>query len=140
MNIYQEKNLNIPRKFRNRIKIIDYLSDSELKYLYTETFALILISFYEGFGLPVVEAMQEGKPVIVSNCSSLPELVGNEKWTVSPHIFSETAELMNALVTRNDLYQEAIKNSFERRKLFSWESTAKRTLSIYNKIALIPSK
>ena len=134
-SIYQEKSLNIPRKFRNRIKIIDYLSDSELKYLYTETFALILISFYEGFGLPVVEAMQEGKPVIVSNCSSLPELVGNEKWTVSPYIFSETAELMNALVTRNDLYQEAIKNSFERRKLFSWKFTAKRTLDIYKNIA-----
>tara|TARA_B100000315_G_C14547121_1_gene573808 strand:+ start:325 stop:1503 length:1179 start_codon:yes stop_codon:yes gene_type:complete len=139
-SFYQGGSLNIPRKFKNRIKIIDYLSESKLKYFYKEAFALILISFYEGFGLPVVEAMQEGKPVIVSNCSSLPELVGNDKWTVNPHNSSETAKLMNDLVNSNDLYELAIKNSLKRRELFSWEKTAKRTLDIYNNIATSVNK
>ena len=133
-SIYESGSINIPEKFKHRVKIIDYLSDSELKNLYMETFALILISFYEGFGLPVVEAMQECKPVIVSNCSSLPELVGNHKWTVNPHNSSEIAELMNNLVENDDLYEQAIKNSVQRSKLFSWETTAKRTLEIYNNV------
>lgn len=133
-SFHQVDNLNIPKQFKHRINIMDHIHESGLKHLYKEAFALILISFYEGFGLPVVEAMQEGKPVIVSNCSSLPELVGDDRWTVNPYNSSEAAKLMNDLVTRNDLYKEAIKNSLKRRELFSWKSTAKRTLDIYNNI------
>lgn len=124
----------IPQYFRNRIHTIENIPDDELKSLYHESFAVVLVSFYEGFGLPVVEAMQAGKPVIVSNISSLPELVGDSKWTVDPNDTEDIIQMMARLAQDSEFYRAAEKNSLERRTHFSWEFTAKMTLEIYRNV------
>ena len=91
-------------------------------------------SLYEGFGLPPLEAMACGCPVIASNTSSLPEVVGNAGILIDPHDFDALAEEMYQILTNNDLKQELSKKSVNRAKLFSWKNTARETWKVYDEV------
>ena len=111
-----------------------FISDEDLKTIYSEAEALLFVSFYEGFGIPILEAMECGTPVITSNISSMPEVAGDAALLVNPHNIKEIAEKMNNIANSEILRKQLIENGFKRVKEFSWERTARETLKVYNEI------
>jgi len=89
-------------------------------------------SFYEGFGFPVLEAMNAGVPAITSSRSSLPEITGSAAYLVNPHHPEEIAEGINLLLTNHEARAAQIKNGLERARKFSWETAAKQWLAAVN--------
>ncbi|MBA7626717.1 Alpha-maltose-1-phosphate synthase [subsurface metagenome] len=88
-------------------------------------------SLYEGFGLPPLEAMACGTPVITSNTSSLPEVVGDAGIMTDPYNVDGLANAMHEVLTNDGLSEDMIKKGLKRAKMFSWEKTAKETLKVY---------
>lgn len=111
-----------------------FIPEKYLKTIYTEAEALLLISFYEGFGIPILEAMECGIPVITSNISSMPEVAGEAALLVDPNNIQEIVEKMNSIVSSKTLRKQLIESGFKRVKQFSWERTARQTLEVYNEI------
>ena len=111
-----------------------FIPEKYLKTVYSEAEILLLISFYEGFGIPILEAMECGVPVITSNISSMPEVAGEAALLVDPNNIQEIAEKMNNIVSSKILRKQLIESGFKRVKQFSWERTARQTLKLYNEI------
>lgn len=110
-------------------------SDEELCALYKSSEALIYPSKYEGFGLPLLEAMSLGCPVISSNSSSLPEVYGDAALSFSPFSVDGLIDCINKITSDNDLKQKLILKGFERVKNFSWKKCAIETNELYKKFA-----
>lgn len=110
------------------------LTDSELVYAYKSALCLIFPSMYEGFGLPLVEAMQCGCPVVCSNTSSFPEVCGNAAQYFNP--FSEEDIIRKTRLVLDDEHyrNELRKRGYNRSKMFSWDRCAKETLMTYRKV------
>lgn len=96
----------------------------ELRQLYGAAFALAYVSFFEGFGIPIVEAMRSGVPVITSNTTSMPEVGGEAVLTADPGSVEEIANQMVRLSADQELRKQLIKKGLERSKCFSWDRTA----------------
>jgi len=111
-----------------------FISDEDLKTIYSEAEALLFVSFYEGFGIPILEAMECGIPVITSNISSMPEVAGDAALLVDPNNIQEIAEKMNNIANSEILRKQLIESGFKRVKQFSWERTARETLKVYDEI------
>jgi glycosyltransferase involved in cell wall biosynthesis len=111
-----------------------YVPEEDLPALYQGAEVFVYPSFYEGFGLPVLEAMASGTPVITSNTSSLPEVAGDAALLVNPKEVYEIYEAMEALITNPSLREELKGKGFEQSKKFSWKKTARQTLRIYQKV------
>lgn len=107
---------------------LGYISDSQLANLYRSCYLFIFPSLHEGFGLPVLEAMNCGAPVIASNVTSLPELIGNLEYLFDPYNSKEISSLIYKCLTNNEFHQKICANSLKRRKYFSWAYTAERTI------------
>lgn len=111
-----------------------YISDEELNWLYAHARMLLYCSFYEGFGFPPLEAMRNGVPVVASNRSSIPEIVGDAALLVEPdsiiQISMAIAKLDGDEPTRNQL----IDAGRERAQMFSWEKTARQTEQLLKQI------
>jgi glycosyltransferase involved in cell wall biosynthesis len=116
------------------VHFIHDLTDERVPYFYSGATALLLPSLYEGFGLPALEAMACGTPVIASNICSLPEVVGEEALFVDPYSISSISENMRKIASDQDLRMELAARGQERSRLFSWEKTARETLEIYNQV------
>lgn len=120
----------INRDYPNAICLTGYISDDELAVLYTATSAFVYPSLYEGFGLPPLEAMQCGAPVIVSNSSSLPEVVEEAGWKISPDSVQELKEaIMRVLKTDKNILRV---QSLSQAAKFSWKRTAEKILMELN--------
>jgi glycosyltransferase involved in cell wall biosynthesis len=104
-----------------------------LRELYFNAFALVYPSLYEGFGLPVLDAMTLGCPVISSNSSSLPEVYGNAAISFNPNSESELLNSFTQITEDNFLRKEMIKKGIEVSKLFSWKKCAEQTIEVYKK-------
>lgn len=109
-----------------------FVPDEHLPLLYQEAEAFLFPSFHEGFGLPILEAMECGTPVITSNVSAMPEVAGNAALLVDPNNPKEIAQKMFAIMDSEDLKREYIEKGYERVKKFSWGKTAQETLTVYN--------
>jgi glycosyltransferase involved in cell wall biosynthesis len=96
-------------------------------------------SFYEGFGLPPLEAMQCGVPVITSNTSSLPEVVGDAAIMIDPQSANELEAAMYSLYTDQNLRYNLSAKGMERAKLFSWKKCAEKTIDVYRKACSLES-
>ncbi len=107
------------------------LTDNEVVTLINTADVFVFPSLEEGFGLPPLEAMACGTPVITSNVSSLPEVVGDAALLVDPYNVQEIANAIQRLLTDERLKEELIIKGFERVKKFSWEKAARETLNIY---------
>ncbi len=101
-----------------------FLNDTALAELYRGALALLLPSLYEGFGLPIAEAMACGTPVLTSNVAAMPEVSGNAGLLVNPHSVDEISEGMSVVVENGALRKKMIVNGFVQVKKFTWENTA----------------
>jgi mannosyltransferase len=117
----------------NQMFVIENATDDELKYLYQNAFALLYPSLYEGFGIPPLEAMSCGCPVVASNRSSLPEVVGDSGILIDPY------EVMSISHALEKLLDEQVRNNYivkglARAKLFSWDEVVKKHIQIYQSL------
>lgn len=112
-----------------------FVPDEELPDIYDGAALFVYISFFEGFGLPPLEAMIRGIPVVTSNTTSLPEVVGDAGITVPPGNLDAVVDGMRRLLTDADEAQRLGAAGRARAVRFSWESTARETLAIYRQVA-----
>lgn len=119
---------------QNDIIFAGYVSDNDLLKLYNTADLYIRPSWYEGFGLPPLEAMACGCPVIVSNVASLPEVVGDAGILVDPYNINEWADVIYDVLINDGLRQDMIKKGLTRAKMFSWQKTAKETVKVYESV------
>ncbi len=122
-------------KLGNSVRCLGGIPNEELLHLYNAARVFVLPSFYEGFGLPPLEAMACGTPVIVSNVSSLPEVVGDAGWLVNPEDVEGLTVAMHRVLTDDDLHQQMRLKGLKRASIFSWNRAAVETLGVYEKIA-----
>lgn len=110
---------------RKDILLLDYVADSDLPRLVGSALALVYPSLFEGFGVPILEAMQCDVPVITSNVSSMPEVAGEAALLVNPKDISEIAEAMQQIAEDEALRAQLVEAGREQRKRFSWDETTK---------------
>lgn len=131
--------LAAPKRFgvEDTVKLLDFVSDEALPAIYEKAACFVLPSLYEGFGLPVLEAMSYGVPVVVSNVSSLPEIAGDAGIYVNPNDVGSIIEGMKQVLTEKGTKEERdrVKKGLSRVKLFSWEKAAQETLDVLKKVA-----
>jgi glycosyltransferase involved in cell wall biosynthesis len=106
------------------IKFLGYVSPSDLPTLYSAALMLLYPSLYEGFGLPPLEAMACGCPVIVCKTSSLPEVCGDAAYYIDPYDIEGMAEALLVVAKRSDVREGLRQKGLNRVKHFSWEATA----------------
>jgi len=111
-----------------------YLSHHQMPLLYQAADLFVFPSLYEGFGLPILESMACGTPVVSSNAASLPEVVDEAGILVDPYHVNEMAGAMYRVLSDKSLAQDLIKKGLEQSKKFSWIQTAEQTLAIYKKL------
>ena len=119
---------------KEHILMPGYIVNSDLPYIYNGAFAFLYTSLRESFGIPLLEAMACGTPVITSNTSSMPEIAGHDAILVNPESSDEIAEMMLQLESDEDLYRKQKALGLERAKLFSWRRTAEQLLRLYQKV------
>jgi glycosyltransferase involved in cell wall biosynthesis len=119
---------------KTHIHMTGYLPRNKLASYYENAICLLFPSLYEGFGLPILEAMSCGTPVITSNTSSMPEVAGDAALLVNPYDIRSIADAMKRLMSDKALREHLIDNGFERAKQFSWKRCAEGTLCILNRV------
>lgn len=119
-----ERILSSLGKYRDRVVLPGYVDDADVAALYSDALAFVYISIYEGFGLPPLEAMQCGCPVLTSNTSSLPEVVGEAGLMVAPDDLEGAAAAMERLVVDEELRRDLKARGVERARMFNWDRTA----------------
>ncbi len=120
---------------RARIRFLDYVTESEKPALYSAATALVYPSFYEGFGIPPLEAMACGTPTVVSQATSLGEVVGSAGLLVNPHDIGEIAEAMAALLDDEPLRRTLTARGLERARLFTWDESARRLDGLFARLS-----
>jgi len=118
----------------DRIHFIDSPPDGDIHLLFQSAEALLLLSRYEGFGLPLLEAMASGTPVIASNTTSLPEVIGDAGIVVPVDDPDITAEALQQIVKGGDKREMCIARGYERARQFTWERCAQQTINIYREL------
>ncbi len=118
----------------NEIILPGFIADEDLPALYSAADVFVFPSWYEGFGLPVLEAMACGTPVVCSNVSSLPEVAGEAALMVAPNDVRGFCEAITRTLTDAVLRQELIGRGFRQAARFTWEKTAQQTLAVYEQV------
>jgi alpha-1,3-rhamnosyl/mannosyltransferase len=113
------------------VRFLGYVAQEDLPYLYAGALAMAYPSRYEGFGLPVVEAMACGVPVITSHASCLPEIAGGAAMLVDPDDEAQMAEALRQAIGDGELRRTLAARGLERARAFTWERCAERTVGVY---------
>lgn len=121
-------------RMKDSIILTGYVPQSDLPALYSGSICFVYPSYFEGFGLPPLEAMKCGTPVIAGNRTSLPEVVGDAGILVDPFDVNAIAAAIERLVDDPDLRQQLSVKGVARSRLFDWNETARRTLNIYEQV------
>ncbi|GBF80947.1 glycosyltransferase family 4 protein [Aphanothece sacrum] len=121
-------------KLDNRLENYGYVTDTHLAKLYRNSIALVYPSLYEGFGIPPLEAMACETAVIASNCSSIPEVVGEAALLFNPESIDDLIESLRFLLKNPIERDNFIQKGKERTKLFSWEKTVSQTIDVYRSL------
>ena len=114
----------------NAVIFTGFIAEKDKPYIYHLADVFVYPSFFEGFGLPLVEAMQTGCPVITSNLSSMPEIVGNAARLINPHSANAIKEGIKKVLEDANYRQQLQQAGIRRSQNFSWEKCAKETLQI----------
>ena len=122
----------------DRVHFMGMVPDAQLPSLYRSAQALVFASLYEGFGLPVLEAMACGTPVVTSNTSALPEVAGGAALLVDPTSVEQIAEAMKRIVCDSTLRQQLREKGLTRAAKFSWASTADKVQELLTEYAIQP--
>lgn len=128
-------NLNIS----NRIEFTGKVSEDDLAALYRGALFLVFPSFYEGFGLPIIEAFASGTPVITSNVTSMPEIAGDAALLVDPNNIDEIAAAIDKLHDSAELRAELVQRGFKRVENFTWDAVAARVKAAVKAVDTDPS-
>jgi glycosyltransferase involved in cell wall biosynthesis len=126
-------------KLESKTFFLGRVTDEDLHQLYVGARCHVHPAHYEGFGLPPLEAMACGTPTIVSNVSSLPEVVGDAALLVNPNVKEEIAVAMHRLVSDDALHAELREKGLKRASCFNWETAAKSTMEVYRKALSAPA-
>jgi glycosyltransferase involved in cell wall biosynthesis len=118
-----------------KIKFLHYVPDSELPLLFQGAKIFVFPSIYEGFGLPVLEAMASGVPVLSSNATSLPEVIGEAGIYFNPSNRDELVQKLVDLLENEDLQRVLSKAGEKQARRFTWEACARKTHEVYCKVA-----
>ena len=118
----------------DRVIQTGYVSDDEMLHLYANAYMFVFPSLYEGFGLPILEAMAQGTPVIVSRTSSLPEVAGSAALYIDPHDAADIAQTIVRVLENPQLRQELVDSGKLRATMFNWEFTCKDVASTYARL------
>lgn len=121
-------------QLEDRVVFLGKISEEQLPSIYRGALGLVFPSLYEGFGLPVVEAMACGVPVLTSNTTSLPEVAGDAALLVNPESVDEIRAGIERLVNDEGLRSELIAKGLERAKLFSWDAVAARVQAVLDEV------
>ncbi len=133
--LYEEMMTEITRQgLYGRVRFIGFVDDKDLPALYSAATLFLFPSLYEGFGLPLLEAMACGVPVISSDASSLPEVVGDAAIQCSPNEVSSWTMAIDMLLNDKKSFATLRKKGFLRARKFSWTESARQLLTIYAKL------
>lgn len=129
--------LNINKSVREKIIFTTkFIDEKELAVVYSRALSFFFMSIYEGFGLPVLEAMQCGTPTVSANCTSLPELVGDAGILLPPNDQDQLCQTMLNLYTNAQLRNSLSQKGLQRASQFTWEQAANEYANIFKKIML----
>ena len=117
-----------------RVVFTGFIPDRELDSLLRRADLFVYPSLYEGFGIPILEAMQAGTPVVTSNVAAMPEVAGGAALLIDPRSVDEMVEAMKRLLEDDALRRDLIQKGRERARLFSWERTARMYLELYQEV------
>lgn len=132
--LYQETLRTIKElQVSDSVILTGYVPEIDLTVLYSGALCFVYPSYFEGFGLPPLEAMKCGAPVIVGNRTSLPEVVGDAGILVDPFNADAIAEAMDRVISDSNLRADLRVKGLARAKLFDWRETARQTLAVYRK-------
>ncbi len=133
---YREATLDFVNKLglQDQVVFVGHVPDQELSTYYSSARALVYPSLYEGFGLPIVEAMACGCPVITSSISSLPEVGGEAGLYVDPHDVAGLMQTIAQVLRDESLRAQMIKRGIERSSQFSWTKAANATMDVYRQV------
>lgn len=118
----------------DRVKLLGFIDDAALARLYQAASVFLFPSFEEGFGIPVLEAMANGAPVVTSNVSSMPEVGGKAALYVDPHDPTDIAQKLVQAVEDVALREDLVQKGHSRAKEFTWRRTAEATLAVYAEV------
>jgi glycosyltransferase involved in cell wall biosynthesis len=121
----------IQTRVEQAVRFLGFVPFETLRTFYASAAAFVFPSLYEGFGLPPLEAMASGTPVVTSNVSSLPEVVGDSAILVNPENVFEIARGIREALTSESLREALIQRGHQQARRFSWESTARQVLEVY---------
>ncbi len=130
---------NLSSKLKDRVLIVPECNDQDLGLFYSGAELLAAPSLYEGFGLPVLEAMACGCPVLIGDQGALPEIAGDAGFQVNPYDIRAIKEGMREVLYHQDLSQMLRERGLKRAGQFSWEKTARIVLDTYNSLTGIPT-
>jgi len=122
-------------KIHHKVIFPGFIAMEHMPYLYNNASLLVYPSFYEGFGLPPIEAMACGIPVVASNVTSIPEILGDSALLCSPYDINELTDSILKALLDNKVRNDLIHKGFMKATSLSWQSTAVDTLESYKKIA-----
>ena len=123
------------KRLDGRVHFTGYVSDDDLVALYSDSLAVTLPSFSEGFGLPAIEAMACGIPVLASHAGSIPEVVGDAGLYFDPHKVEQIADAVYMLATRADVLESLRQKASERASQYTWSNAAKLALACLENLA-----
>lgn len=124
----------------NSVQILNFVPDEDMPSLYKNAECFVLPSLYEGFGLPVLEAMRYGCPVVTSNVSSLPEAGGTAALYFDPTDVGDMAGIIEKVLSDKALTKDMVQKGYAQVKKFSWEKTARETLEVLKEVGLLKAK
>jgi glycosyltransferase involved in cell wall biosynthesis len=120
---------------QNDVRFLGFIPIEVLRIFYDEARIFVFPSLYEGFGLPPLEAMVHGTPVVTSNVTSLPEVVGNAAVLVNPENVFEIMRALHRVLMDQPLRERMKERGYRQAARFSWEISVRRVLDVYRQVA-----